>query len=158
MKITLAALFFFLFIALACTKQIGVNPSLAYSDRAILDSIKQPLYYYKNNASVIYPGTGAPHGAFKLRFNSVAAQVLTDGGKLPAGGVMPDGSLVVKDVYKGGEISLYAIMYKHGGAWRWGEITPSGRVEYSLEDKNGLCLNCHSAQGNRDLIRAFDFY
>jgi hypothetical protein len=147
----------FLFLA-CCTKQTGPNTELAYSDKAMLDSLRQPLKYYKNDESIIYPGTGAPHGRFKLRFNDIAFKALTDNGKLPAGKTMPDGSLVVKDVYSGSSIALHALMFKRSGSWIWGEITPSGRVEYSVSRPNGLCVNCHSANGNRDLIRAFEFY
>lgn len=89
-------------ILIACTKKVGKNPELAYSNRALLDSINLPnLKYYKNNPGNLVPGTNGPHGPYKLRFNDIGYNALTDDGKLPVGGAMPNGSLIVKDIYNG---------------------------------------------------------
>ncbi len=146
-------------LLVCCTKQIGTNPALAYSDKALLDSAKNQKYsYYKNNPNQLLSGIHGPHGSFKLRFNSIAYSVLTDNGKLPIGSVFPEGSFIVKDVYTSGTISLYAYMYKHNGAWLWGEAKSNGEFVAKIKDGATLCVGCHSQSGNRDLAVAFNFY
>ncbi len=149
--------FIFLF---SCTKKIGKNPGLAYSDLALLDSISlSSNKYYKGDANTIHPTTGAPHGPFKLRFNIIGFNALVDSGKLPVANKMPDGSLIVKDVYDGnGNITVHAFMYKKTGNWIWGEIKPNKEVQFSVNNNASLCTGCHSAPGNRDLVRTFQYY
>ncbi len=115
----------------SCTKDIAKNPLLAYSDKALFDSCKNEIafMYYKNASGTVYSGANGPHGAFKLRFNKIAASVLTDNGKIPAGQVFPNGSMIVKDVQSNG---LYALMYKRTGSWLWAEINADGSTEYSV--------------------------
>ncbi len=147
---------------LACSKQQGKNPGLAYTDMALADSCNATYHhYYKNNAAALHfgaVGSNAQHGPFKLRFNTIAYQALSDSGRLPANGKMPDGALVVKDIYKGSELDVYAIMYKHKGTWLWAEIKPNKQVLYSVSRNPGVCTGCHSQAGNRDFLRTFSFY
>lgn len=149
-------------IALAivcCTKKVARNTALAYDDQALLDSCKlSAKLYYKNDPWLLLSGSKGPHGAYRLRFNSVAAQVLTENGQLPAGKTFPDGSLVVKDVYSGSDISIYALMYKVSGSWLWAEIQPNGSVHYSVKKDPSVCISCHGQPGNRDLLLTFDAY
>jgi hypothetical protein len=156
----LSLFFLILCILIACTKKVGKNPELAYSNRALLDSINAPgLKYYKNNPGNLLPGTNGPHGPYKLRFNNIGYNALTDNGKLPVGGAMPNGSLIVKDIYDGNNnITLYAFMYKRSGAWLWGEIKPNKEVVYSVDRNPFTCINCHSQAGNRDLVTTFNFH
>ncbi|MBL7930958.1 MAG: hypothetical protein JNL60_03595 [Bacteroidia bacterium] len=142
-----------------CTKQQGKNPALAYTDSSLLDSCKaENLYYYKDDSNTLLSGNTGPHGTFKLRFNSLAHKALTENGKLPQNGKFPDGSLIVKDIYQGQNISLYALMYKRGGSWLWAEIEPGGSVHYSVNKNPSACTGCHSQSGNRDLAVTFHFY
>ncbi len=144
---------------LACTKKEGKNPSLAYSDRALLDTCRiETFSYYKNDPSIIYSGSFGQHGPFKLRFNALAKSALKADGKLAIGALMPEGAFIVKDVYSGGTISLFAFMYKKSGSWLWGEIEPNGSVHYSVNKNSSLCVNCHNQTGNRDYLRSFEFY
>ncbi len=148
-----------IFGCMFCTKKVAKNPALAYSDFAILDScLKTNHVYYKNDANLLLPGSVGPHGNFKLRFNAIASKALTDNGKLPVGKTMPDGSLVIKDIYSGGNIALYAYMYKVKGSWLWGEIKPNKDIVHSVNDNIGVCTGCHSQAGNRDLITTFNFH
>ncbi|MES2762682.1 MAG: hypothetical protein V4677_10755 [Bacteroidota bacterium] len=145
-------------ISYSCKKDIGQNPLLAFTDKALLDSAKNTaaFMYYKNNPTAIYSGTNGPHGAFKLKFNKIANAVLTDAGKLPVGQHFPDGSLVVKEIPSNG---IYALMYKREGSWIWSEINGDGSVIHSVtKDPSSACVGCHSQTGQRDLVVSFNFY
>lgn len=147
-------------ILIGCSKKVGKNPELAYSDQALLDSVKASGFtYYKNDANTVLPGTNGPHGPYKLRFNKIGYSALVDSGKLPIASKMPNGSLIVKDVLDGsGNISLYAFMYKRAGSWIWAEIKPNKQVLYSVNKNPSTCINCHSQTGNRDLVTTFYFH
>lgn len=142
----------------SCTKDQGVNPDLAFSDRALYDSCRNlsAFSYYKNDPAAVYSGVHGPHGAFKLRFNKTAYAALTDNGKLPSNKKFPDGSLIVKDVQSNGQ---YALMYKKNGSWLWAEINTDGSVAFSTtKEPSGACISCHSQSGQRDLAVSFAFY
>ena len=163
MKLIYVFIFFFVLILsviYSCTKDKGRNPALAYTDFGLLDSAKTnaAFVYYKNDDNVIYPGNNGPHGAFKIKFNHNAYSQLTDGGKLPVGGVFKDGSMIVKEVISGGTIVEYALMYKLKGSWIWAEISPDLSVKHSVNADHSLCTSCHSQAGNRDLVNTFSFH
>ena len=142
----------------SCTKDQGINPDLAFSDRALYDSCRnvQAFHYYKNDPAAVYSGVHGPHGAFKLRFNKTAFAALTDNGKLPATKTFPDGSLIVKDIQSNGQ---YALMYKKRGSWLWAEINADGSVAFSTtREPTATCISCHSQSGQRDLAVSFAFY
>jgi hypothetical protein len=146
-------------ILICCTKKQGKNPSLAYTDKSLLDSSRNTSYTYYLNKDSLYSGAHGPHGSFKLRFNSIARKALTNNGKLPVGMSFPEGSFIVKDVYNGGSaISAYAFMYKKSGSWLWAEIKPSGDRVHSVNQNPAACTGCHSQTGNRDLVVSFNFY
>lgn len=145
-------------ILYACTKDRGINPDLAFSDRALYDSCRNlsAFTHYKNDPAAVYSGVHGPHGAFKLRFNKVAYAALTDNGKLPAGKSFPNGSLIVKDIQSNGQ---YALMYKKNGSWLWAEINADGSVAFSTtKEPTATCISCHSQSGQRDLAVSFAFY
>ena len=135
-----------------------MNPELAYGDRALFDSAKSTTYTYYKNKDSILSGTHGPHGAFKLRFNSIAYKLLTDSGRIPKNKKFSEGSFIVKDIYTNGTISLFAYMYKRNGAWIWGEAKPNGEILFGAADGAKTCLGCHSQAGNRDNAVAFQFY
>lgn len=142
-----------------CCTNKNLSPRLPYSDEALLDSASNTNYkYYKNKPDTLLSGIHGPHGTFKLRFNSIAYQALTDAGKLPVGSAFPEGSFIVKDVYKDNAISFYAYMYKHNSAWIWGEAFTDGKFIARAKDGQTSCVGCHSQTGNRNLVVAFNFY
>jgi len=156
----LIAIFILIAALISCTKKVGRDPELAFSDQALLDSIKAPgSIYYKNDPNTFLPGTNGPHGPYKLRFNKIGFNALTDNGELPVGASMPNGSFIIKDIYDANnQIKLYAFMYKRSGAWLWGEIKPDKEVLYSVYKNPSTCINCHSQTGNRDLVTTFHFH
>lgn len=140
----------------SCRKDIGKNPLLAYSDRALYDSAKnESAFVYYQNSPTVHSGTNGPHGAFKLKFNKIANTALTDNGKLPVGATFPNGSMIVKVVESSG---LYALMYKKEGSWLWAEINSDGSTFYSVNKDPSVCTSCHSQSGHRDLVVSFNFY
>lgn len=142
----------------SCSKDKGVNPDLAFNDLALYDSCKNvsAFVYYKNDPSMVYSGVHGPHGAFKLRFNKIAAAALTDNGKLPLTKKFPDGSMIVKDIQSSGQ---YALMFKRKGSWLWAEINADGSVAFSTsKEPTATCISCHSQSGQRDLAVSFNFY
>ncbi|WP_317896718.1 hypothetical protein [Aurantibacillus circumpalustris] len=148
-----------IFSLLCCTKEQGKNPSLSITDVSLLDSCAQSIHaYYNSDPNILLSGAHGPHGTFKLRFNNIANKVLTDKGKLPLGTVFPDGSLVIKDIYSGSDLTLYAFMYKHSGSWLWAEVKPNGSILHSVNENSGVCTGCHNQSGNRDLVVSFNFY
>lgn len=144
-------------ILYSCKKDVGVNPLLAFSDKALYDSTKNEaaFVYYKNAPTTVYSGTTGPHGPFKLRFNKTATTALTDNGKLPLGQKFPDGSFIVKDAQSSG---IVAFMYKKSGSWIWGEANSDGSVAYSVNKDPTTCTSCHNQTGQRDLVVSFNFY
>ena len=122
-------------------------------------------YTYYMAGSILSPAAPSPHGSFKLRFNATAMEALNSGtGELPAGSSFPKGSIIVKDVYTNGSLSLYAVMKKDpsnsnaGSGWLWAEYKTNGVPILSTGNKGDGCINCHSGSPNRDLTRTFDLH
>jgi hypothetical protein len=122
------------------------------------------LQFYQNKDTLYSGAGGSPHGFFKLKFNSTAVSALGGDGKLPLGSEFPDGSLIVKEVYSGNELTFYVVMKKDsqskfkGEDWIWAEYEPDGKVAYSISEKGASCISCHSAGISRDLTRSFDLH
>ncbi|MBI4945190.1 MAG: cytochrome P460 family protein [Bacteroidetes bacterium] len=121
------------------------------------------LVLYQNKDSILSPAGSSPHGPFKLKFNSTAASQFGSDGKFPVGGAFTNGSLIVKEVYSGGQLSLYAVMKKDDSkfsadGWLWAEYEPDGKTTYSVGEKGKSCTSCHATNPNRDLIKSFDLY
>lgn len=92
--------------------------------------------------------SAGPHGgAVDIYVNDVVAAALA-GGPITA---WPDGSLIVKDGFDGGELSLIAAMEKRGSDWFWAEWDAEGDTLFS--GKPATCTDCH--QGGQDFVQAF---
>lgn len=155
MRSSFSFLFVLVIIISSCKNDKGINPNLAYDDKAFYDTIKNKTFYYYKDQDVEYNGSTGPHGVFKLSFNNIAKQALTDNGKLPIGAKFPDGSMILKDIKSP---AWYAFMYKKSGTWLWGELSKTGDVIFSVKTEPNLCVSCHNQSGNRDLVVAFNFY
>lgn len=128
------------------------------------DSTSSDLSFYKGKDTIYDAKGGSPHGNFKLKFNSTAVASLGADGKLPVGGSFAEGSLIVKEVYSGNELTLYAIMKKDSKSkfasnkWVWAEYKPNGEIVYNVSLRGKACTSCHSSGTTRDLTRSFDLH
>ena len=98
-----------------------------------------------------YPGRApsSVHGReMDLFVNDVVAAALAAGTPIDA---WPDGSLIVKDGYDRGALTLVAVMSKRDDAWFWAEYQEDGEVDSSGTPR--VCLKCHDA--GDDYVRAF---
>jgi hypothetical protein len=135
------------------------------TDEIIFNEINQLIdFSYYQNGNTLSPASASPHGTFKLRFNQIAWTSLDDNGELPKGSSFPDGAVIVKEVYNGNNLGVYAVMKKArserkaGERWLWAEYTPDGNVLFSIEQRGNGCISCHSDGSHRDLLRTFDLH
>lgn len=128
------------------------------------DARRSGFTYYTGTPGITAPAGDSPHGDFRVRFNPVALTALDSTGRLPEGASFPAGSVIVKDVYTGGAIALYAVMKKEpsdplaGAGWLWGEYGTDGSVVFSAGGKGDGCIGCHESGEHRDLVRVFDLH
>ena len=133
-------------------------------DKALFAEIGETGYTYYQNGAILQAKGGSPHGAFKLRFNPTAQSVLDTLGELPTGSTFPNGSILVKDLYTSGNITLHVVMKKddtdknNGDGWLWAEYETNGDAVISVGGKGSSCISCHSGSPNRDLTRTFDLH
>jgi len=126
--------------------------------------VSQSGYVYFNGGLQIAPDPASPHGSFKLRFNDIAASALDANGRLPVGHIFPVGSMIVKEVYAGSDLVLYAVMRKDpanptaANGWLWAELGPAGEAAFSVKRRGDGCVSCHSTSPNRDMTRTFDLH
>jgi len=141
-----------------------VEPEGYVSDETLFslsDTTVTNFQYYKNNLSILSAAGNSPHGAFRVRFDSIAASALDTNGVLPSGATFPNNSVIVKETYIGSKIDLIVLMYKSAGApnanlnWVWGEYNTDGSVVYSSGKAGTDCVSCHSDPGNKDYVRLF---
>lgn len=134
------------------------------ADNALYSEVASTGYSYYQNGNVLPRVSPSPHGNFKLRFNAKALSALDSTGELPPGSSFPSGSIIVKEVFSGSSVSLYAVMKKDpsndnaGNGWVWAEFNPDGSAAFSVVKKGDGCISCHSGTPNRDLTRTFDLH
>jgi hypothetical protein len=141
----------------ACAKKKTMDSLYDESKSSLLVS-------YKGKDTLYGPKSDSPHGDFKLKFNRVATASLDPAGVLPAGREFENGAVIVKEVYKNGELDLYAVMKKDpdskfaANKWVWAEIDADGSSIYSVSKRGSACTGCHLNAPNRDLTRSFDLH
>ena len=104
------------------------------------------------NTSELFEGT-EPHGAFvTVYISDEASDAIEDGA-----GVMPDGSMIVKENYNPEEeLVAITVMYKvedydpEHNDWFWAKYSSNGTVE--AEGKVLSCIGCHEARKDNDYI------
>ncbi len=110
-------------------------------------------------------GSAAHRPVVRVTLNGRAASALV-GGRLPAGGRFPDGSIVFKEIRAGQSAMphVYALMYRDqanplaGDGWLWAEYSPTGSVVYSVTERGSGCVGCHRLERGpqNDLVRTFE--
>jgi hypothetical protein len=163
-NVNLLTLLFFA-MALSIAHASCKHPVATSEDQAIMDEVMtSTLLYYQGNDVLLRESGNSPHGDFKLLFNQTAWDALDSTGRLPVGGTFPDGSLIVKDIVKGGSTDLYAVMLKKPSSglsnlgWVWNEFKPNGGLVIGAEDKGKACVGCHRGNTNRDYTNSFDLH
>lgn len=63
----------------------------------------------------------------------------------------PEGSILVKDSFRGGSLRLIAAMEKRAGGWYYAEWDGEGEVKFA--GRPSICTDCHSS--GQDEILAF---
>jgi hypothetical protein len=95
--------------------------------------------------------TSAPHGdEVDIYINPTVQGILDAGEPITS---WPVGSLIAKDGFEGGELSIVAAMEKRDGGWFWAEWDAEGDASYS--GNPDTCTGCHSS--GADMVRAFGF-
>ena len=134
------------------------------TDKSLYSDATSSGYSYYQSANLLSAAAPSPHGSFKLRFNSIAQSALDMTGELRAGGTFPTGSIIVKEVYSAGSVSLYAVLKKDPSniyaknGWLWAEYKTNGDASFSVYNKGDGCVSCHTGSPNRDLVRTFDLH
>lgn len=167
MKLLFASLLSLSVFVVACSKE-EEKEEIDTTNQTIFEDITAAKNYtfYKGDPSVVPSSPQSAHNAFfRVRFNAIASAALTDGGKLPANGTFPEGSIIVKDLYDSqtGNIVLYAVMKKESAnansnkGWLWIEYDAAGKEVYKISSKGNGCVSCHSSN-HRDYVRLFDLF
>ena len=63
----------------------------------------------------------------------------------------PEGSIIVKDSFRGGELRLIAAMEKRAGGWYFVEWSGGGEVKFA--GRPAICTDCHGS--GQDEVLAF---
>jgi hypothetical protein len=134
------------------------------TDKLLYDMARETsgFTWYKKSDALLNTTSGSGHSFpfLRTRYNQVAAARLDDIGKIAAGSVFSEGSLIVKEFHDNGKkLARYAILYKEAGnpdadskGWVWGYINADGTVAQSAAEKGNSCNTCHNQSGNIDYM------
>ena len=108
-------------------------------------------------------GSNAHQPMVRVSMNALASAALDDD-TLRVGTSFPDGSVIFKQIIISGQPTLYAVMYKDrtnafaGAGWLWAEYHVEGTTEYSMSNRGGACVPCHSLERglSHDFVRTFE--
>ncbi len=84
--------------------------------------------------------------------NDILADTLASGEALTA---WPEGSVIVKDGFKGDDPLLVAIMEMRDDGWYFAEYEPDGHIDFSGRPRT--CLKCHGDDTGAAGVLAFAF-
>lgn len=109
--------------------------------------------YYKNRPDTLMRSAGSGHAEARVRtrFDATAATQLDAGGKVRAGAVFPDSSLIVKELIIGSTLNRYAVMMKMpssanaAGGWLWAYYGPDGSPQIPITSRGTSCVGCHAS-------------
>ena len=123
------------------------------SDLYLLGKNTAGFTFYKFSSDTITKGGNSAHPDPKLRtrYNAVASKYLDANGKVKAGTVFPDSSLIVKELYTNSVLTTYVFLFKKKGdtnadanGWVWVETGPTGATTFPASNKGAMCIGCHS--------------
>jgi hypothetical protein len=148
-----------LLVGVGCTsdplKGLAPGTGPALSDAALYTLVQaDPSWtFYKRSATPIARSSHPhPESHALVRYNVRAATQLDATGKVRAGAVFPDSSIIVKELSNGTTLSTYAVMMKVRGSssagfdgWIWAELGPGGTVQYSTAGRGAACSSCHAS-------------
>jgi hypothetical protein len=152
--------FVFLFVTYGCRNEKQAEGT----DKLLYDMARETsgISWYKKSDALLNTTTGSGHNFpfLRTRYNQAAAARLDDNGKIVAGSVFPEGSLIVKEFHdKDNKLARYAILYKEAGntdadskGWVWGYVNADGTVAESAAEKGKSCNTCHNQSGNIDYM------
>jgi hypothetical protein len=139
--------------------------TVSNTDQSLFDEVNELGYTYYQGGALLSPVDPSPHGLFKLRFNTIALTSLDGTGELPENAAFKPGAVIVKEIYDANEdLLLYAVIKKAPGdasaqnGHLWAEYALDGTPVVSIEGKGSLCIDCHGATPNRDLLKSFDLH
>jgi hypothetical protein len=131
----------------------GTGPAVTDAELQLLMQPAAAWVYFNNSATPIARSSNPhPEQFARVRYNSFAATQLDASGRVKAGAVFPDSSIIVKELSNGATISTWAVMMKLNGSqsagfggWVWGEYKADGRVSNSTSGRGAACSSCHSS-------------
>jgi hypothetical protein len=162
--LTSLALFSVLF---SCTKEKDESIN---TDEKLYELSKKTegFVWYKNSSELLTKSTGSAHAYpfLRTRYNSQAATMLNEEGKVKENANFPEGSLIVKELLdNNSELARYAILYKNSNnpnadskGWVWGYIDADGTVSDPASNKGKSCINCHLQNDNIDYMLMNKFF
>lgn len=116
--------------------------------------------WYKNSSEQLSSSglTGHTEPTQRTRYNMIATTMLNSEFKIMDGITFPEGSLIVKELYKdNGNLSTLAMLYKKPSApeadadgWVWGYFNEKGNIRAAASEKGAQCRSCHSQTGSID--------
>ena len=129
-------------------------PPAAVTDADLFRMQQQPsgwIFYRFREDTLARGGNSAHPDRVRTRYNAKAASQLDEAGRVRAGAVFPDSSLIVKDVYTGSTRTVIAYMYKlraasnaGPGGWVWSETLDDGTPFIPASEKGARCAGCHA--------------
>ncbi|MDX1959353.1 MAG: hypothetical protein SFU98_12310 [Leptospiraceae bacterium] len=99
------------------------------------------------------------HGtSILMKLNSTARSSIDATTKTVIGGSFAENSLIVKERYSAGKLIQIISMKKSKSAvstWFWGEYSPTGSIEYSVNNNGSGCTGCHLS--GKDYVRILEY-
>ena len=133
------------------TFEPGTGPSVSDAALFALSAADASWTFYKRSPTPITRASQPhPESRALVRYNARAATQLDATGKVRAGAVFPDSSVIVKELSNGTTISTYAVMMKVAGSasagpagWIWAEFGQGGSVKFPTASRGSACTSCH---------------
>jgi hypothetical protein len=138
--------------------------NLSSLDLLLYEEVSESIFTYSIlTPNIVVALANSPKEWERIKFNSIAQNILNEDGKITSGAIFPEGSIIIKESYESfdGPLKEYSIMKKDSknpyaaNGWLWAEFDVTGRTTYSILNKGRSCKNCHSNPPNIDATRTF---